>query len=181
MERQDEPLSKTQVGKRKVHSLIDKVYSRTNLALAWEKGKQNRGSAGIDAVTITEFEANKALYLERLHCQLRDGTYQPQPVKRVEIDKSDGGVRTLGIPAIFDRVCQQALVQRMEPIFEPLFEDCSFGYRKGRSPHDAMRHVWQDLNAGYGWCVDADLRTFFDQASCYSCPKPTCWRWPARK
>jgi group II intron reverse transcriptase/maturase len=132
------------------------------LTLAWEKVKQNHGSAGIDAVTITEFEANKAFYLERLVCQLRDGTYQPQPVKRVEIDKSDGGVRKLGIPAIFDRVCQQALVQRMEPIFEPLFEDCSFGYRKGRSPHDAMRRVWQDLNAGYGWCVDADLRTFFD-------------------
>jgi group II intron reverse transcriptase/maturase len=132
------------------------------LALAWEKVKQNHGSAGIDAVTITEFETNKAVYLERLHCQLRDGTYQPQPVKRVEIDKSDGGVRKLGIPAIFDRVRQQALVQRMEPIFEPLFEDCSFGYRKGRSPHDAMRRVWQDLNAGYGWCVDADLRTFFD-------------------
>jgi retron-type reverse transcriptase len=86
-------------------------------------------------------------------------------VKRVEIDKSDGGVRKLGIPAIFDRVCQQALVQRMAPLFEPLFEDCSFGYRKGRSPHDAMRRVWQDLNAGYGWCVDADLRTLFDMAS----------------
>lgn len=162
MERHDEPLAKSRVGKKKVHSLIDKVYSRTNLALAWEKGKQNHGSAGIDAVTIPEFEANKALYLERLHAQLREGTYQPQPVKRVEISKSDGGVRKLGIPAIFDRVCQQALVQRMEPIFEPLFEDCSLGYRKGRSPHDAMRRVWQDLNAGYGWCVDADLRTFFD-------------------
>jgi group II intron reverse transcriptase/maturase len=162
VERQEEPLAKPRGGKKKVHSLIDKVYSRTNLALAWEKVKQNHGSAGIDAVTITEFEANKAVYLERLHCQLREGTYQPQPVKRVEIDKSDGGVRKLGIPAIFDRVCQQALVQRMEPIFEPLFQDCSFGYRKGRSPHDAMRRVWQDLNAGYGWCVDADLRTFFD-------------------
>ena len=148
--------------KRKVHSLIDKVYSRTNLALAWEQGKQNHGSAGIDAVTIAEFEANKELYLERLHRQLREGTYQPKPVKRVEIGKSDGGVRKLGIPAIIDRVCQQALVQRMEPIFEPRFQDCSFGYRKGRSPHDAMRSVWQELNAGYGWCVDADLRVFFD-------------------
>ena len=74
MDRQDEPLSKTQVGKRKVHSLIDKGYSRTNLTLLWEKVKQNHGSAGIDAVTIMEFEANKAIYLDRLHCQLRDGT-----------------------------------------------------------------------------------------------------------
>jgi group II intron reverse transcriptase/maturase len=141
---------------------MDKVYSRPNLALAWEKVKQNHGRAGIDAVTSAEVEANKAAYLERLHWQLRDGTYQPQPVKRVEIDKPDGGVRKLGIPALFDRVGQQALVQRREPLFEPLLADCSFGYRKGRSPHDAMRRVWQDLNAGYGWCVDADLRTFFD-------------------
>jgi len=148
--------------KRKVHSLIDKVYSRTNLARAWEKVKQNHGSAGIDAVTITEFEANRAFSLERLHRQLCEGTYQPKPVKRVEIGKSDGGVRKLGIPAIIDRVCQQALVQRMEPIFEPQCQDCSFGYRKGHSPHDAMRNVWQGLNAGYGWCVDADLRAFFD-------------------
>jgi retron-type reverse transcriptase len=132
------------------------------LTLAWEKVKQTHGSAGIEAVTSTEVEANKAVYRERRQCQRRDGTYQPQPVKRVEISKSAGGVRKLGIPAIFDRVCQQALVQRMEPIVEPLFEDCSCGDRKGRAPHDAMRRGWQDLSAGYGWCVDADLRTFFD-------------------
>jgi RNA-directed DNA polymerase len=97
------------------------------LALAWEQVQQNHGSAGIDAVTITEFEANKEVYLERLHCQLRDGTYQPQPVKRIEIDKSEGGGRKLGIPVICDRVCQQALVQRLAPLFEPQFEDCAFG------------------------------------------------------
>jgi retron-type reverse transcriptase len=117
------------------------VYSRKNLDLAWEKVKQNHGSAGIDAVTIAEFAASKEFYLELLHRKLREGTYRPKPVKRVEIAKSDGGVRKLGIPAVFDRVCQQALVQRMAPIFEPQFFDCSFGYRKGRSPHDAMRKV----------------------------------------
>jgi group II intron reverse transcriptase/maturase len=142
--------------------LIDKVYSRTNRALAWEKVKQNHGRAGIDAVTITEFEANKEFHLERLHRELREGTSQPQPVKRVEIGKSDGGVRKRGIPASIDRVCQQALVQRLEPIFEPQMQDCSFGYRKGRSPQDAMRRVGQGLKAGYGWGVDADLRAFFD-------------------
>jgi RNA-directed DNA polymerase len=162
VERHDPPSSENKPGKKKVHSLIDKVYSRTNLALAWEKVKQNHGSAGIDAVTITEFEANKEFYPDLLHRKLREGTYPPKPVKRVEIAKSGGGVRRLGIPAVMDRVCQQALVQRMEPIFEPQFQDCSFGYRKGRSPHDAMRKVWQELNAGYGWCVDADLRAFFD-------------------
>jgi retron-type reverse transcriptase len=110
VERHDSPSSTSKTRKKKDHSLIDKVYSRTNLALAWEKVEQNHGSAGIDEVTITEFEANKEGYLELLHRKLRDGTYQPQPVKRVEIPKSGGGGRKLGIPAIMDRVCQQALV-----------------------------------------------------------------------
>jgi group II intron reverse transcriptase/maturase len=148
--------------KRKVHSLIDKVYSRRNLELAWEKVKENRGSAGIDEVTVPRFEERKGYYLDLLHRKLRAGTYKPQPVKRVEIPKPDGGVRKLGIPAVMDRVCQQALVQRMEPVFEPKFSDCSFGYRRGRSPHDAMRKVWRELNAGNFWIVDADLRQFFD-------------------
>lgn len=151
-------------GKRnkKAHSLIDKVYSRKNLELAWEKVKKNRGSAGIDAVTIAEFEKRKEYYLELLHRKLRDGTYQPKPVKRVEVPKSEGGVRKLGIPAVIDRVVQQALVQRMEKIFEAKFQDCSYGYRKGRSPHDAMRKVWREVNEGNFWVVDADLRQFFD-------------------
>ncbi|MGH8610151.1 MAG: group II intron reverse transcriptase/maturase [Gammaproteobacteria bacterium] len=149
--------------KRKVHSLIDKVYSLRNLELAWEKVKKNRGCAGIDEVSIAQFEGRKDFYLEVLHRKLRGGTYQPKPVKRVEIPKSDGeGKRKLGIPAIFDRVCQQALVQRMEPIFEPTFLGCNFGYRKGRSPHDAMRKVWRELQVGKVWIVDADLRQFFD-------------------
>ncbi|HZA28708.1 MAG TPA: group II intron reverse transcriptase/maturase [Gammaproteobacteria bacterium] len=147
---------------RKVHSLIDKVYSRTNLELAWEKVKKNRGSAGVDDVSIAQFEAHKEHYLEVLQRKLREDTYRPKPVKRVEIGKADGGKRKLGIPVIFDRVCQQALVQRMEPIFEPKFLDCNYGYRKGRSPHDAMRKVWRELQAGRLWVVDADVRQFFD-------------------
>jgi len=127
--------------------------------------KQNRGSAGIDEVTITEFEDRKEFYWDLLHRKLREGRYRPKAVKRVEIAKSGGGVRKLGIAAVFDGVCQQALVQRMEPIFEPQFQDCSFGYRKGRSPHDAMRKVWQELNTEACWIVDADLRAYFDTIS----------------
>jgi len=163
VERQDpRTLKRRQGRKRKVHSLIDKVYSRKNLELAWEKVKKNRGSAGIDEVTIGKFEERKHYYLDLLHRKLRDGSYRPKPVKRVEIPKSDGGTRRLGIPSVMDRVVQQALVQRMEPIFEPEFLQCSFGYRKGRSPHDAMRKVWRELMAGCAWVVDADLRQFFD-------------------
>jgi group II intron reverse transcriptase/maturase len=162
VEPQNPHASEGRQGKKKVHSLIDKVFSRKNLELAWEKVKKNRGGAGIDEVTIAQFEARKEYYLDLLHRKLRDGTYQPKPVKRVEIPKSEGGVRKLGIPSVLDRVCQQALVQRMEPIFEPTFLDSSFGYRKGRSPHDAMRKVWRELNEGNVWLVDADLRQFFD-------------------
>jgi RNA-directed DNA polymerase len=162
VEPQDPHTAKGRQRKKKVHSRIDKVFSRKNLELAWEKVKKNRGSAGIDEVTIAQFEARQEYYLDLRHRKLRDGTSQPQPVKRVEIPKPDGGVRKLGLPAVLDRVCQQALVQRMEPIVEPTCLDSAFGSRKGRSPHDAMRQVWQELNEGNVWIVDADLRQYFD-------------------
>jgi RNA-directed DNA polymerase len=160
--RQDRASSETRSGKQKVHSLIDKVCSRKHLELAWQRVKKNHGRAGIDAVTGEQCELRQGYSLDWVHRKLRDGTYRPHPVKRVESDKSDSGVRKLGIPTVLDRVVQQALVQRMEPIFEPQFLDGAFGYRKGRSPHDAMRKVWQELQAGYCWIVDADLRSYFD-------------------
>ena len=163
MEPQAPDTSKARQGKKKkVHALIDKVFSRKNRELAWEKVKKNRGSAGIDEVTIAQFEARQEFYLDLLHHKLREGRYRPQPVTRVEIPKSEGGVSKLGIPAVLDRVGQQALVQRMEPIFEPTFLDSAFGYRRGRSPHEARRKVWRELHAGNVWIVDADLRQFFD-------------------
>jgi RNA-directed DNA polymerase len=113
--------------KCKVHSLIDKVYSRKNLEVAWERVKKNKGAAGVDEVTITRFEERKDYYLDTLQHKLREEKYRPKPVRRVEIAKPDGGVRKLGIPAVVDRVCQQALVQRMEPIFEQIFPECSYG------------------------------------------------------
>jgi group II intron reverse transcriptase/maturase len=140
-----------------VHARIDTVCRRKHLELAWEKGKSTRGSAGIDAVSIAAFEARRAYSVALLHDKLRDGTYQPHPVKRVESSQAEGGVRKLGIPAVLDRVCQQALVQRLEPICDPRFLDRSCGYRRGRSPHDALRQGWQELHAGGRWIVDADL------------------------
>src|SRR6201997_343250 len=148
--------------RRKVHSLIDKVYDPANLAEAWKRVRENNGSAGIDGLTVAGFEQRQDELLERLHKQLREKTYRPTPVKRVGIPKPDGGVRKLGIPSVTDRVVQQALVQKMAPIFEPHFADCSFGYRPGRSPHMAMRKVWQEINEGNFWILDADIRAFFD-------------------
>ena len=124
--------------------------------------KKNRGSVGIDEVTIAQFEAREEDYPGLLHRKRRDGTYQLKPVKRVEIPTSEGGVRQLGIPRMMDQVCQQARVQRMEPLCEPTFLDRAFGYRQGRSPQEASRKVWRELKEGKVWLVDADLRQFVD-------------------
>src|SRR6516162_3775240 len=114
-------------GTKKVHSLIDKVYKRKNLEVAWEKVKENRGSGGIDGQTLNDFEAQLNQQLDRLHRELRENTYQPLPVRQHPIPKRDkpGEYRMLGIPAIYDRVCQQALLNRLEPIFEPIFDDAN--------------------------------------------------------
>ena len=116
-------------GQRKVHSLIDKVYAPANLAEAWRHVRDNKGGAGIDGLSIAAFANREEERLAALHRKLRDRSYRPTPVKRVGIPKPDGGVRKLGIPSVTDRVVQQALVQKMAPIFEPHFADCSFGYR----------------------------------------------------
>jgi RNA-directed DNA polymerase len=149
--------------KQKVHSLVDKVYARKNLQLAWERVRANRGASGTDRITIEEFEANLDANLERLHRELRDDTYQPQPVRRLEIPKrgAPGKTRPLGIPTVYDRVCQQALANRLEPIFEKVFDLSSFGYRKGRKTADALTKIWREIQAGSEWIVDADLKDYF--------------------
>jgi group II intron reverse transcriptase/maturase len=150
-------------GARKVHSLIDKVYKRKNLEIAWERVKANRGSGGIDGQSLAAFEAQLDQQLDRLQRELRDEAYQPRAVRRVPIPKEGkpGEYRLLGVPTIYDRVCQQALLNRLESIFEPVFDEANFGYRRGRSTHDALRKVWREIQAGRQWIVDADLKDFF--------------------
>ena len=147
-------------GDKKVHSLVDKVYKRWNLEDAWLRVKSNGGAGGVDGQTLMEFERVLEEQLDRLHEELKNDTYQPLPVRRQLIPKAGqpGKFRPLGIPAIYDRVCQQALLNRLEPIFEPVFDDASFGYRKGRSTKDALRKIWKELGAGAGWIVDAEGR-----------------------
>jgi len=150
-------------GAKKVHSLIDKVYKRKNLEMAWEKVKANRGSGGVDGLSLGAFEGRLNPHLDRLQRELKEDTYQPQPVRQVPIPKvgKPGEFRTLGIPTIYDRVCQQALLNRLEPIFEPIFDEANFGYRRGRSTKDALRKVWKEIQGGGEWIVDADLKDFF--------------------
>ena len=148
---------------RKVHSLIDKVYKRKNLEIAWERVRANQGAGGIDRESIEAFGVALSERLDRLHDELRTGSYTPQPVRPVRIPKPGrpGEWRTLGIPTVYDRVCQQALLNRLELIFEPVFDDANFGYRRGRSTQDALRKVWKEIEAGAEWIVDADLKDFF--------------------
>ena len=151
-------------GARKVHSLIDKVYQRKNLELAWERVRANRGSGGVDGQSIDAYGAQLDEQLERLQRELKEDAYQPQPVRQAPIPKvggKPGEKRMLGVPTVRDRVCQQALLNRLEPIFEPVFDDANFGYRRGRSTKDAMRKVWKEIQSGRKWIVDADLKDFF--------------------
>jgi RNA-directed DNA polymerase len=153
--------------KQKVHSLVDKVYSRENLKLAWERVRANQGASGADRVTIEDFEAGLGENLDRLDRELREQTYQPQAVRRLEIPKrgAPGKTRPLGIPSVYDRVCQQALADRLEPIFEKVFDPSSFGYRKGRKTADALGKIWREVGAASEWIVDADLKDYFDSVS----------------
>lgn len=148
--------------KRKWYSLYDKVYALPNLERAWEKVRSNRGSGGIDRQTIASFERNKERELLELHRLLREKRYRPHALRRVYIPKANGEQRPLGIPTIRDRVVQQALLNILEPIFEPLFHEHSYGFRPQRDTHQAIAHVREAVSEGKEWIVDVDIRKYFD-------------------
>jgi len=143
-------------------SLIDKVMRAETLRLAWEKVARNKGAAGVDGQSVEKFAARAADYLGELEVALKNGTYRPQAVKRVEIPKGAGQTRPLGIPAVKDRIVQTALKRVIEPIFEREFHDTSYGFRPGRGCKDALREVDRLIKEGYTHVVDADLKSYFD-------------------
>jgi len=149
---------------KKWYSLIDKVYRLPNLAAAYQAVRANKGAPGVDRVTVEAYGENLVDELRQLHRELKTGTYEPQPVRRVEIPKSDGGVRMLGVPAVKDRVVQQALLNVLQPIFEPDFHPSSYGYRPGRSCHQAVAKAERFLNRYHlEYVVDMDLSKCFDR------------------
>lgn len=141
--------------------MMEEICEWGNLKEAIRQVKTNKGSAGIDGVTVNELPDYRELVVIRE--QLLSGTYKPQPVRRVEIPKPDGGVRKLGIPTALDRVVQQAVMQVLQKQWDRTFSDSSFGFRPGRSAHQALAQAQHYIAAGYGWVVDLDLEKFFDR------------------
>src|SRR5665647_941546 len=146
------------------HALYDKVYRADILSYAYRLVRSNKGSAGIDGVTFEAIEENEGAtaFIAALGEALKDKTYQPDPVRRVMIPKSDGSQRPLGIPTIRDRVVQMAVKLVIEPIFEADFCESSYGFRPKRSAHDAVNDIADTLWAGYTQVIDADLSKYFD-------------------
>lgn len=142
--------------------LIEKILSEENLQKAIRKVKKNKGAPGVDKMTVQEVEEWFDQYKEELISKILNKQYKPMPVKRVYIPKPNGKQRPLGIPTVVDRVIQQAMLQVLSEIYEPIFSDHSYGFRPNRSAHMAMGEVLGYLNAGYEWIVDLDIEKFFD-------------------
>ena len=142
--------------------IITKILERDNLNLAFKNVKANKGASGIDELSIEETEKFIKEHKNQIVWQLYNRKYQPQPVRRVEIPKANGGVRKLGIPTVLDRIIQQAIVQVLSPIFEPYFSEYSYGFRPNRCCQMAIIKALEYFNDGYDWIVDIDLEKFFD-------------------
>jgi RNA-directed DNA polymerase len=147
------------------HRLMEQVVGRVNALAAQKRVKQNQGSPGVDGMTVRELSPYLATHWEGLREQLLAGTYQPQPVKRQEIEKTGGGTRTLGIPTVLDRFIQQCVLQVLQPRFDPRFSEHSYGFRPGRSAHDAVRAAQGYIQSGRRWVADVDLAKFFDRVN----------------
>ena len=145
---------------------MDQVLQRENLLRAYDRVVGNGGAPGIDGQSVEDLGELCRQHWPAIKAKLLSGTYRPQPVRRVEIPKPDGqGVRMLGIPTVLDRLIQQALLQVMTPIFDPTFSDASYGFRPGRSAHQAVVRARQHMAEGYRWVVDMDLEKFFDRVN----------------
>jgi RNA-directed DNA polymerase len=146
--------------------LMEEVCERENLKEALRRVKANKGSPGVDGMTVGGIKDYLKQHWPAIREQLLSGTYAPQPVRRVEIPKPDGGgVRKLGIPSVLDRFIQQAVLQVLQRRWDRTFSDHSYGFRPGRSAHQAVAQAQQYIAEGYGWCVDLDLEKFFDRVN----------------
>lgn len=142
--------------------LWGRVFSRENLFAALERVRQNGGAPGVDGMTVEKLPDHLREHWSSIRAKLDTGSYRPSPVKRVEISKAGGGVRELGIPTVLDRMIQQAMQQVLSEVFEETFSEHSYGFRPGRSAHDAVEAAREHVEAGHQWVVDIDMEKFFD-------------------
>jgi RNA-directed DNA polymerase len=150
----------------RTNRLMEEVCERENLKEALRQVKANKGSAGIDGMTVGQLSDYLKQHWPAIREQLLNGTYEPKPVRRVEIPKSDGGgMRKLGIPSVLDRFIQQAVMQVLQRRWDRTFSEGSYGFRPGRSAHQAVAQAQRYIAEGYGWCVDFDLEKFFDRVN----------------
>ena len=145
--------------------LMEEVCDRENLERAWQRVRGNKGGPGVDGMTIDDATDYLREHWPSIRSRLLDGTYQPQPVKRVEIPKPGGGIRKLGVPCVVDRLIQQALLQVLQARWDPTFSEHSYGFRPGRSAHQAVAQAQRYVAEGYGFVVDIDLERFFDRVN----------------
>lgn len=142
--------------------MLEEILSDENIKLAKDRVCQNKGAGGVDGVTVQELDQYMIDNWNSIKQAIRERRYKPQPVRRVEIPKPNGGVRNLGIPTVIDRVIEQAITQVLSPIFEPLFSEYSYGFRPNRCCEQAILKLLEYLNEEYTWIVDIDLEKFFD-------------------
>lgn len=145
--------------------LIYQILSRKNMLLALKRVEQNKGSHGVDGMPVQNLRKHLVENWSSIKTSILEGTYEPMPVRRVEIPKPDGGVRLLGIPTVTDRLIQQAIAQVLSKIYDPTFSEHSYGFRPNRSAHDAVRKAKSYIRDGYRWVVDMDLEKFFDRVN----------------
>ena len=146
-------------------NLLEWILERDNLKRAYEQVVANKGSHGIDNMTVDQLKPYLKGNWEQIRSQLLEGTYKPKAVRRVEIPKPDGGVRLLGVPTVLDRMIQQAIAQILNGVFDHTFSDSSYGFRKGRSAHEAIQAAQEYIAEGFKWVVDIDLEKFFDRVN----------------
>ncbi|MER9657954.1 group II intron reverse transcriptase/maturase [Mesorhizobium sp. M0152] len=144
---------------------METVCSRENLETAWKRVRSNKGGPGVDGMTTDDAKGYLREHWPSIRSRLLEGTYQPQPVKRVEIPKPDGGVRKLGVPCVVDRLIQQALLQVLQEQWDPTFSEHSYGFRPGRSAHQAVAQAQCYIAEGHSYLVDIDLERFFDRVN----------------
>ena len=162
---EEEPTATSDTGRPGASALMERVLAPANLKAALARVRKNKGSPGVDGMSVEDLPGYLREHWKRLRSELLEGTFQPQPIRRVEIPKPGGGKRQLGIPTVLDRFIQQALLQGLQPDIDPGFSAHSFGFRPGRSAHDAVRQAQRYVQGGLRWVVDVDLEKFFDRVN----------------